>query len=75
MSTPTHSLTHGNNKNLIRGFRGGPTSAAKMNAKTGFVDDNMFVVENGKRISAQELMNSVNEAVAFFYRKRGKKCV
>jgi hypothetical protein len=75
MSTPTYSLTHGNNKNLIRGFRGGSTSAAKMNAKTGVVDDNMFVVENGKRISAQELMNSANEAVAFFFRKRGKKGV
>lgn len=52
---------------------GGPTSAGKLNRRTGLnCPDSMVTVEGGKRIHERELWRSVKDAAERFLRMRGK---
>lgn len=48
---------------MVRQFAGGPTSAAKMNKRTGRAENSRYTyVEGGKRISWVSLFRSVDQA-------------
>lgn len=75
MTTPTHNLKsgHDSDRHFIHCFRGGPTSAAKMNAAVGRRTTHKVPVEDGKYITWTELLTSFNQAAEKFFAMRGKK--